>query len=124
MEIVKVIAKAVFAFFASDKTPNSSFYITAGTLVGTLATALSASGSPMFVAVGGILAAVYTVANNYTEARKTQAAAEAFNSTLRASIRMEPPSLTPLTHLTPEAASAVAQQVVATVKDAAAKEAE
>lgn len=122
MAIASAIAKALFQFFTSEKTPNSSFYVTAGTIIASITSVLTASSNPWLMGIGGILAAVYTIANNYAEARKTQAAADAFNSTLHASIRMGPPSL-PITELTPEAAAAVASAVVDTVKEHAAREA-
>lgn len=114
------IAKAIFQFFTSDKTPNSSFYVTAGTIIASITSVLTASSNPYLMAIGGVVAAVYTIANNYAEARKTQAAADAFNSTLHASIRLDPPSL-PFSELSPEGAAAVASKVVEAVKAEAAK---
>lgn len=112
------IAKAIFQFFTSEKTPNSSFYVSAGTIVASITSLLTASSNSYLMAIGGLVAAVYTITHNYAEARKTQAAADAFNSTLHASIRLAPPSL-PLSDLTPEAAAAIASKVVETVKAAA-----
>lgn len=109
--MLKAIATALYQFFTSEKTPNSSFYVTAGTIIASLTTVLTATNNPWLMGIGGALAAVYTVANNYAEARKTQAAAEAFNSTLRASIRLDAPSL-PLSTLTPEEAAAKAKKLV------------
>lgn len=114
------IFSKVFAFFASDKTPNSSFYVTVGTIIASLIAVLSSSTNPVLMTIGGVLAAIYTIANNYTEARKTQAAADAFNTTLHASIRMPAPTL-PMTGLTPEAAADVANRVVETARAAAAE---
>lgn len=113
-------AKKVFQFFASDKTPNSSFYVTTGTIIASLIGVMTSSTNPTLMTIGGVLAAVYTIANHYVEARKTQAAAEAFNTTLRASIRMPAPTL-PIGGLTPEGAADIANKVVETVRAAAAE---
>lgn len=111
--MIKALASIIFNFFASSKTPNSSFYVTAGTIVASLTTVLTASNNPWLMGIGAVVAAVYTLSHNYAEARKSEAAALAFSHSLNASIRLAVPELT-ASELTPEQASAVKEAAATT----------
>ncbi|RZL29623.1 MAG: hypothetical protein EOP64_00025 [Sphingomonas sp.] len=69
-------------FIAGNKTPDSSFYLTAVTALGLIGQALHDSGQPQLALIGGILIGAYTIAHKIqvasqanAEAKKAQAVA-------------------------------------------------
>lgn len=63
-------------FIAGNKTPDSSFYLTAITALGLIGQALHDSGQPQLALIGGVLIGAYTIAHKIQVASQAQADAK------------------------------------------------
>lgn len=107
------MVKNIFGFFASDKTPDSSFYLTLLAILGIIGQALSTAASPQLIAIGTMLVGLYTVGHKIAEAlgatKKVdpQSAASLADAVvqkqLQIGIRLPPPAMAPVVMQVPGA---------------------